>query len=117
VTNTFGFAQSANAVLTLSTNSPHSVISPQPVMTMSSTSDSQVLSWPVSAGDYTLQSASSLTPPINWTNVPVTPQPNGDNIEVTLPEGGQQGYFRLYHPSRKPDSQMPLQRKSERHFY
>jgi hypothetical protein len=65
---------------------------------MTQSGKSYLLSWPVSAGDFVLQSTDNLTPPVTWTNVPVTLQTNGDNIEVTLPSGGQSGYFRLYHP-------------------
>jgi hypothetical protein len=77
---------------------PHAAINPQPVVNVSVSGKSPVLSWPVSATDFILQSAENLTPPINWTNVPGTPVTNGGNIEMMLPTGGQQGYFRLYHP-------------------
>ena len=76
----------------------NSVINPQPVVNMTQSGKSYLLSWPVSAGDFVLQSTDNLTPPVTWTNVPVALQTNGDNIEVTLPSGGQSGYFRLYHP-------------------
>ena len=77
---------------------PHSLISPQPVVNMSVAGNTPVLSWPVSAADFVLQSADSLTPPIKWTNVPATLQTNGNTIEATLPTGGQHGFFRLYQP-------------------
>jgi len=76
----------------------NAAISPQPVVNLSVAGKAQVLSWPISAGDFILQSTDNLTPPINWTNVPASLQINGDNIEVTLPSGGEQGYFRLYKP-------------------
>jgi hypothetical protein len=75
------------------------IINPQPTVGLSHAGNSSVLSWPVWAGDFTLQAAGSLTPPINWTNVPVTLQTNGSNIEITLPAAtDQQLFFRLYHP-------------------
>ena len=77
---------------------PHALINPQPTINVSVSGNLPVLSWPVSAGDFTLQAADSLTAPIKWTNVPATFLTNGDTIEVTLPEDGQHGYFRLYHP-------------------
>jgi hypothetical protein len=76
----------------------HAIINPQPVVNISVAGKSPMVSWPVSAGGFTLQSADNLTPPINWTNVPTALQTNGDTIEVILPEGNQRGYFRLYHP-------------------
>jgi hypothetical protein len=79
---------------------PHAIINPQPQPTvnMSVAGNTPMLSWPLSADGFILQSADNLTPPINWTNVPGPLQTNGGNIEITLPEGGQHGYFRLYHP-------------------
>jgi hypothetical protein len=74
------------------------VINPQPAMGISSVGATSVLSWPEWAGDFTLQAAGSLTPPITWTNVPVTLETNGDNIQIALPAPGGQTFFRLYHP-------------------
>jgi hypothetical protein len=76
----------------------HSSISSQPMMNLSFPSDSPVLTWPVSANDFILQSTDDLTPPVHWTNVPTTPHTNGGNIEMMLPKGGKRGYFRLYRP-------------------
>jgi hypothetical protein len=74
------------------------VINPQPTVGLSYSGNTSLLSWPVWAGDFTLQASGSLTPPVNWTNVPVTLQTNGDHIEITLPTPDQQIFFRLYHP-------------------
>jgi hypothetical protein len=74
------------------------IINPQPSVGLSHTGNSSVLSWPAWAGDFTLQAAGSLTPPINWTNVPMTLQTNGNNIQVILPTPDQQIFFRLSHP-------------------
>jgi hypothetical protein len=74
------------------------VINPQPIMGLSTSSGNSLLSWPVWAGDFTLQAAGSLTPPITWTNVPASLTTNGDNIQITLPTPDQQTFFRLYHP-------------------
>jgi hypothetical protein len=76
----------------------HAIINPQPTVTMSTSSSSFTLSWPLSAAGYTLQSTADLTPPINWTNVPGTLQTNGGVVQITLPQGGPQGYFRLTQP-------------------
>jgi hypothetical protein len=88
---------SANGKCPQSQTLQHASVSSLPAVNMSVSGDSRVLSWPASAGDYILQSTASLAP-INWTNVPLTLETNGDNLQVTLPTGGQQGYFRLYHP-------------------
>jgi hypothetical protein len=73
-------------------------VAEQPTLNVSSSSDGTVLSWPTWAGDFSLQAAGSLTPPVNWTNVPVTLQTNGDNIQVTLPMAGSSVFFRLSYP-------------------
>jgi hypothetical protein len=74
------------------------IINPQPVVGLSHSGNTSVLSWPLWAGDFTLQAAGSLTPPINWTNVPMTLQTNGDNIQIVIPTPDEQLFFRLYHP-------------------
>jgi hypothetical protein len=74
------------------------VINSQPTVNLSVAGKASVLTWPVWAGDFTLQAAGSLTPPITWTNVPITLETNGDNIEVTLPADSEQMFFRLYRP-------------------
>ena len=73
-------------------------INPPPVVSMPVVGNKSLLSWPAWAGDFTLQAAGNLTPPIAWTNVPVTLQTNGDRIEITVPTPNQPVFFRLYHP-------------------
>jgi hypothetical protein len=74
------------------------VVNPPPTLSCAYSGGNATLSWPSWAGDFTLLASGSLTPPITWTNVPVTPQTNGDNVQVTLPASDQQTFFRLYHP-------------------
>jgi hypothetical protein len=97
VSNAFGFAVSSNATLSITSAGP-AVVNPQPTINLAIKAGSSQLTWPVWAGDFTLQATGDLTPPINWTNVPVTLETNGDLIEVTLPASDEQGFFRLYHP-------------------
>lgn len=59
-----------------------------------------VLSWPVSAGMFTVQSSASLAPaPIAWTTL--SPQPPvtqvGDSYQATLSIGASPRFFRLMH--------------------
>jgi YD repeat-containing protein len=57
------------------------------------------MSWPLaSAGDFTLQYADSLTPPILWSNVVTTVTTNADILSVTLPTTNSQRFFRLKQP-------------------
>jgi hypothetical protein len=97
VTNQYGFATSSNATLVVSSAGPF-VANPQPTINLAVKGGTAQLTWPVWAGDFTLQGADNLIPPITWTNVPITLETNGDNIEITLPASEQQGFFRLSHP-------------------
>jgi hypothetical protein len=53
------------------------------------------LSWPISAGDFILQTATSLTPPIVWSNVVATVTTNGGTLNISLPTTNAQRFFRL----------------------
>jgi hypothetical protein len=57
-----------------------------------------VLSWPVTTTGFSLQSATSLTPPINWT--PVTPPitPSGERNTVSVSLGSSPRFYRLAKP-------------------
>jgi hypothetical protein len=90
-----------SGTLTLSPKPPPggSVVTPQqPTLNISSSGGNVVLSWPTWAGDYNLQAAESLSAPVNWTNVPVTLETNGGNVQVTLPATASQMFFQLYSP-------------------
>lgn len=86
VSNPSGSTNSASAILTVT----------QPTLDVSYATGNSVLSWPVSTGGFTLQAADSLTPPVLWTNVPLTLQTNGANVQVTVPMTNTQTFFRLY---------------------
>jgi hypothetical protein len=51
------------------------------------------LAWPISAGSYIVQSASSLAGP--WSNAPITIITNGANATITMQATNQQQFFRL----------------------
>lgn len=90
-----------NGTVTLSPGTSLSgsvVVNTSPTMTVSYNGGSALLSWPAWAAGFSLEAAGSLTPPVTWTNVPVTLQTNGANVQVTLPASGQQTYFRLSLP-------------------
>ena len=70
-----------------------------PTLQVGRTGSSLNLSWPLaSAGDFTLQYADSLTPPILWTNVVTTVTTNSSYLRVTLPMTNAQRFFRLKQP-------------------
>jgi hypothetical protein len=54
-----------------------------------------VICWPKTCACYKLQSTRSLNPPIVWTDVPGTPDDNGDSWCVRLPIEPRHRFFRL----------------------
>jgi hypothetical protein len=90
---------SGTVTLSPGTNTSSSVVvNTAPTLNISSSGADTVLSWRASPGNFSLQAAGSLTPPVNWTNLPVTLETNGDNIQVTMPTSASQMFFRLYYP-------------------
>lgn len=70
-----------------------------PTLQVSQTGNSLNLSWPLtSAGDFPLQYADSLSPPILWSNVVTTFTTNSSYLRVTLPMTNEQRFFRLKQP-------------------
>ena len=70
-----------------------------PTLQVGRTGSSLNLSWSLaSAGDFTLQYADSLTPPIMWTNLVTTVTTNSSYLRVTLPMTNAQRFFRLKQP-------------------
>ncbi len=56
------------------------------------------LSWPAAAGNFGVQSTTSLSPPRTWQSVPATPVESGDRLSVTLPVPAQTTCYRLFRP-------------------
>lgn len=54
-----------------------------------------VVSWPVSASSFVLQSADTLSPPVLWSNVVTMVMTNSVTLTATLPTTNQQKFFRL----------------------
>jgi hypothetical protein len=70
----------------------------QPELTSAIAGPNLRLSWPITAPDYVLQSASSLSAPANWVSVPQTPVVNGSVYTVTVGTTNTASFFRLHHP-------------------
>lgn len=68
---------------------------PPPRVAILLSSGSATVSWPQSAGGFTLQSAGALSASNNWASVPGPFTTNGGNINITLPAGNSNRFFRL----------------------
>jgi len=67
-----------------------------PAIQSSFSSGSLNLFWPeATAGDFILQYADNLTPPILWSNVVATVTTNSGTVNITLPTTNAQRFFRL----------------------
>ena len=64
-----------------------------PTLTVSAAGGQITLSWPLSAGAFSLQSNSAVNNPGGWSSVGVLPSTNGNVISVTLPMSGTQQFF------------------------
>jgi hypothetical protein len=70
-----------------------------PLISITQTGTSVVLSWPLGAANFTLQSLAATNGLAgNWTDTPATMQTNGDTVIVTLPLTNQSRFFRLVYP-------------------
>jgi phospholipase C len=88
---------SDDTALEFSTNGPPVVTNPPPVVSVPSISLSGgnlILTYPLWASSYTLQSATDFASG-SWTAVNAAPVTNGDNAVVTLPITDDAMYFRL----------------------
>lgn len=73
------------------------VVNSSPTLSIATADTNALLSWPIWATGFNLQSAGTLIAP-TWTNVPGNTQTNGSNISIAVPMFYQGGYFRLLHP-------------------
>jgi hypothetical protein len=87
-----------NAVKTDPQVNSLAVVNPYPILSISKSGANVLLSWPIWAADFKLQSANLLAPRVEWSNVAVTPQTNGDNVMVSLPVPSEPQFFRLAQP-------------------
>jgi hypothetical protein len=69
----------------------------RPVLTGSPSKGGLILSWPVSAAGFNLESSPDLSP-TNWSAVSATLTTNGATVIVTNAAGGSRLFYRLHHP-------------------
>jgi hypothetical protein len=69
-----------------------------PGLTITRSSSTTTVTWPIWATDYILQQTTSLSTPITWTTIQSPYSHNGTNFTYTTTTTGQQRYFRLYRP-------------------
>ena len=69
----------------------------RPALKMTTAYGNLVLSWPVTASGFVLESSETLSP-ANWTAVNAVPVTNGNQITVTLPLSASDRLYRLRHP-------------------
>lgn len=79
-------------------NNPAAPTSAAPEITATQTAGGLILSWPVSAGTFTVQSTSTLAPPA-WTPMAVQPPITqvGNTYQATVAIGASARFFRLMH--------------------
>jgi hypothetical protein len=70
---------------------------PKPHLSVSSSSENIVLSWPAVQPTFRVQSSASLSP-ASWTALPISPVQNGSTLTVSVPFGAGPQYFRLIGP-------------------
>jgi Concanavalin A-like lectin/glucanases superfamily/Immunoglobulin domain len=70
----------------------------QPALEIWPSGTNVVLSWPLWATGFDLQSVDGLTSSNGWSNIAPTLQMNISNISVMLPASGNAQFYRLYHP-------------------
>ncbi|HZL41927.1 MAG TPA: hypothetical protein VFD66_01450, partial [Verrucomicrobiae bacterium] len=75
-------------------SNPFNVIG-TPKLAIAGSSNSVVLSWPVTTPPYNVEQASTLP---NWSPCAVTPILVGDHYTITIPRDAAQTYFRLRKP-------------------
>jgi hypothetical protein len=74
------------------------VVNQLPALLIKRAGTNVALSWPALASGFNLQSSTNAALPGGWGDVLDAPQPDGDNLKVTLPVSDQTKYFRLRHP-------------------
>ncbi len=74
-------------------------INPNPTLQIAQSDTNVVLSWPLWAADFTLQTLTGTNGVQGtWSNTSVTLQTNGSTVFVNLPIAAESKYFRLFHP-------------------
>jgi len=78
------------------------VFLPLPTLSISTTSNSLMVSWPDWASDWLLRSTTNLTPPITWSLVTNTPINSNGQFIANLPFRYDVEFFRLTSPPGSP---------------
>jgi hypothetical protein len=85
--------------LTIAAGAYHSVaVTYEPTVTTTYSSPSLTLLWPDASGGFRVESTTSFTPPIVWSNELVSLQTNAGDISIVLPASGARKFFRLVKP-------------------
>lgn len=71
---------------------------PGPLLKVVEAGGALVMSWPVSAGDFVLQSKDRLSSTVGWVNLPVVPTVIGQERSVTITVTGEARFYRLARP-------------------
>jgi len=105
----YGRALSSNEIAAIynagaagkTTSMPHRLVLPKamasPTLSVSVSGGNIVLTWPAWAAGFTVQT-SDLTMPLDWSDLSVTIQTNGSNVQAIIPMNPAQKAFRLQHP-------------------
>jgi len=89
----------ANGCATSASSTLLAVYVPKPAVTLANTgTGALVLAWPTWAGDWSLNVATNLNPPVVWTRATNATSTNGAQISATIMPGAGDGFFRLVAP-------------------
>jgi hypothetical protein len=77
---------------------PTTLLAPAPAMWIDNKTNGLAISWGGWAGNYLLESSTNLGAPTSWSTVTNTPQPNGQNWQVTVARSVKSRFFRLRLP-------------------
>jgi pimeloyl-ACP methyl ester carboxylesterase len=84
---------SSNATVTIDAMRFYELAAPS--LAITTYSNQVVISWPLSAQGFTLESASTLTGSNQWSVVATTPTTNGLSLQLTNPVSGNAKFYRL----------------------
>jgi len=69
---------------------------PAAVLSVNVAANAIILTWPGPLGNYVIESATSLMPPIAWSALTNSPETNGGRLRVVVTPAGSRRYFRLH---------------------
>jgi hypothetical protein len=89
----FSFTVPADCIFTVSGFSQS-----RPVLRAQAVAGGITVSWPLTATNYLLEACGGVDGANSWSAVTNAPQPNGQDVFVTVPTAEQQQFFRLRKP-------------------